>query len=194
MFEVKTSDTSHLYVVSVEGGIPRRLTAETSDAGLPSWSSDGKWIYFCSNHTGKQQIWKVPAEGGPATQVTKNGGFTAFASRDGRFLYYSKGPTGVWRVPVDGGEETLILAKPYAGAWGKWTVVDDGIYFINTGVKGAYAIEFFSFATGQIKRIAALYNVNDFVSGLAVSRDHRRILYTQQENLAGDVMLVENFR
>ena len=76
-------------------------------------------------------------------QVTRHGGFTSFESADGKFLYYSKGPPGVWRVPVDGGEETLILDIPHAGGWGAWTVVDDGIYFINTAVKGAYCHRFF---------------------------------------------------
>ena len=194
VFEVKTPNTSHIYIVSVEGGIPRRVTTETSDAGVPSWSRDGKWIYFCSNHSGNEQLWKVPAEGGEAIQVTKHGGFTNFESADDKFLYYSKGPNGVWRVPVDGGEETLILDTPGAGGWGHWTVVDDGIYFINTAVKGAYAVDFFSFANGRVKRITTMENVNEFVSGLTVSRDHQRILYTQQDSLASDIMLVENFR
>jgi hypothetical protein len=33
--------------------------------------------------------------------------------------------------------------------------------------------------------------VNDFVAGLAISPDRQRILYTQQESLAGDIILVE---
>jgi hypothetical protein len=72
--------------------------------------------------------------------------------------------------------------------------VDEGIYFINTKVKGEYAVEFYSFATRGVTRVAALENVNEFVDGLAVSSDRRRILYTQRERLAGDIMLVENFR
>ncbi len=194
VFDVHASNIGHIYIVSVEGGPPRRVTSETVDEGLPTWSRDGKWIYFCSNRSGNQQLWKVRAEGGQAVQVTRHGGFTSFESADGKFLYYSKGPPGVWRVPVDGGEETLIHDIPQAGGWGAWTVVDDGIYFINTAVKGAYAIDFFSFATRRVKRITVMQDVNEFVSGLAISPDRQRILYTQQESLAGDIMLVENFR
>jgi Tol biopolymer transport system component len=194
VFDVHRSNNGQIYVVSVEGGNPRRITSETSDEGLPTWSRDGEWIYFCSNRSGDQQLWKVPVQGGPAVQVTRHGGFTSFESADGKFLYYSKGPIGVWRVPVDGGEETLILDTPAAGGWGAWAVVDDGIYFINNRVKGQYAVEFFNFATRQVTRIAAMENVNEFGSGLAISPDRQRILYTQQESLAGDIMLVENFR
>ncbi len=179
-------------MVSLE--LPLANTSGTSDEGLSTWSRDGKWIYFCSNRTGNEQLWKVRAEGGEAVQVTRHGGFTSFESADGKSLYYSKGPPGVWRVPVDGGEETLILDIPNAGGWGAWTVVDDGIYFINTAAKGTTAIDFFSFATRAVKRITVMQDVNEFVSGLEVSPDGQRILYTQQDKLAGDIMLVENFR
>jgi eukaryotic-like serine/threonine-protein kinase len=194
VFDVHTSNTGHIYIVSIEGGPPRRVTSETVDEGVPTWSRDGKWIYFCSNRTGNQQLWKVRAEGGQAVQVTRHGGFTSFESADGKFLYYSKGPPGVWKVPVDGGEATLILDIPNAGGWGAWTVVDNGIYFINTAVKGTTAIDFFSFATRGVKRITVMQDVNEFVSGLEASPDGQRILYTQQDRLAGDIMLVENFR
>jgi sugar lactone lactonase YvrE len=124
----------------------------------------------------------------------KHGGFTSFESADGKFLYYSKGAIGVWRVPVDGGEETLIFDTPGVGGWGTWTMADDGIYFINTEGKGMPAIDFFSFTTRQTKRITVMQNVNEFVNGLAISPDRQRILYTQQDSLASDIMLVENFR
>jgi Tol biopolymer transport system component/serine/threonine protein kinase len=194
VFDVHTSNIGHIYVVSIEGGIAQRVTTDTLDEGLPTWSRDGEWIYFCSNRSGDQQLWKLSVPGGQPMQVTKHGGFTSFESADGKFLYYSKGPLGVWRTPVDGGEESLILDTPNAGGWGGWAAVDDGIYFINTQVKAEYGIDFFSFATRRTKRITIMENVNEFVSGLAISSDRQRILYTQQETLAADIMLVENFR
>ena len=76
----------------------------------------------------------MSAEGGPAAQVTKQGGFAAFESLDGRFIYYAKGlnANGLWRVRVDGGEEAPVLEFPKAGYWGYWALADKGIYFVNT--------------------------------------------------------------
>ena len=87
-----------IYVVSVEGGPPRRLTSEKSEDVTPSWSRDGRWIYFASDRTGNWQVWKLPAEGGKAVQVTKGGGFAAFESYDGKTLYYAKGRDSSWAV------------------------------------------------------------------------------------------------
>jgi Tol biopolymer transport system component len=130
-------------------------------------------------------------------QVTKQGGFAAFESPDGKYIYYSKGLglPGIWRVPVEGGEETPVLDQPKEGYWGYWAVVDGGIYFVNTQVKSHPTIEFFSFATGQVKRIAAIEKeVSKWDPGLAISPDGRWILYAQVDQSGSDIMLVENFR
>jgi len=52
----------------------RRVTTGDSDDVVPSWSRDGRWVYFVSNRSGENQVWKVPAEGGEAVQVTRKEG------------------------------------------------------------------------------------------------------------------------
>jgi serine/threonine protein kinase/Tol biopolymer transport system component len=174
------------YVVSVEGGQPRRVT----DVG--SWSRDGKWIYFTSNRTGALQVWKRPAEGGKAVQVTKQGGWLPFESPDGKSVYYEKGEgeiPGLWKVPVEGGEETLVLEQLGSRQWLSWGLTTEGIYFYHASTK---AIEFFSFATRRITQIAKLENPPS--TGLAASPDGRWILYAQLDQNTSRIMLVENFR
>ena len=194
-FDFRATGDADVYVLSMEGGVPRRMTTEASDDSVPSWSRDGRWIYFESNRDGDQQVWKVPSEGGAAVQVTKQGGSITFESADGKYLYYSKGriAAGVWRAPVEGGEEILVLDEPGAGSWGQWTLADDGIYFINLKSKGGPAVGFYSFDKHEIRRIVGLEGVNEFVSGFTVSPDRRWILYSQQDPISSDIMLVESF-
>src|SRR5215813_10979450 len=64
-----------IYVVSAEGGQPRRLTTDPAEDIVPSWSRDGRRIYFTSNRSGRLQIWKMPAGEGDAAQMTRQGGF-----------------------------------------------------------------------------------------------------------------------
>jgi hypothetical protein len=45
----------------------------------------------------------MPANGGAAVQVTRDGGMEPIESMDGKFLYYIRAGN-LKRVPVDGGE------------------------------------------------------------------------------------------
>jgi hypothetical protein len=84
-------------------------------------------------------------------QVTKQGGFLAFESFDGKHVYYIKNfPTqGIWQVPVDGGEELQILNSFVSALVGDWAVGNDGIYFINEQGKDGTAIEFLTLPGGR---------------------------------------------
>ena len=193
-FDLYPDGRGDLYVISAGGGLPRPIVTGDSEDHLPSWSINGRWIYFASNRTGERQVWKVPAEGGKAVQVTKRGGEIAFESLDGRYVYYIKDSApGIWRVPVDGGEEIQVFDSFRSELFSDWAVVSDGIYFINPDAKDGVAIEFFNFATGKVKQVAALGKVAILPFGMAVSRDRRQILYAQNDNPGGDIMLVENF-
>src|SRR5437870_1663626 len=71
-------------MVMPPAGGPRLLDDQT-DQRWPSWSADGRWIYYTSAQTGRDEIWKALAEGGGrAVQVTTNGGDEALESHGWR--------------------------------------------------------------------------------------------------------------
>ena len=186
-----------IYVISAEGGQPRRLTSEPSEDVTPSWSRDGKWIYFGSTRSGNMQIWKIPAEGGQAAQVTKHGGFEGFESMDGKLFYYAKGRSapGIWNTPAPGGEETPLLDHHKAGYWRFWTVTPKGIYFATANEPARPVIEFFNFTTRKVATIATLDKpLSPSDPGLAVAPNGRSLLFGQMDQSGSDLMLVENFR
>jgi Tol biopolymer transport system component/DNA-binding winged helix-turn-helix (wHTH) protein len=197
-----TFDTGdgNIYVVRSDGGSPRALTTAGSHAVLPSWSRDGQWVYYASNREGEWQIWKSPAAGGQAVQVTQHGGFEAFESLDGGFLYYTKpigliwafGLSSIWRIPVAGGEETLVVERTSVGYWG---LLNDGLCYLDPSGDLPFSIQYLNFATGHNTRIGSIdkepiWNYSNF----AVSPDGRWILYTKRPREERDLMLVENFR
>ena len=183
-------------MLEVAGGLPRRLTPEASFDAVPSWSGDGRWVYFGSDRTGSFQVWKAPADGGPAIQVTRNGGFAAFESPDGSRLYYAKfDAPGIWTVPADGGEEQPVHDLPPTGYWGYWDIGRRGLYFVNPDAKPRPTIELLDLATRRVTRIAELERPPiQWTSGFSVARDERSILYSQLEQSGSDIMLVEGFR
>ena len=93
---------------------------------------------------------------------------------------------------MGGGEEVLIFEH---ASHGQWALLKEGIYFINPEASPRPAIEFFNFATRQVKRVAEIEKeVQMWSQGFAASPDGRWILYRQIDEREGDIMLVENFR
>ena len=45
--------------VSSNGGQHHRLTTEPGEDTCPSWTGNGRWIYFRSGQSGSLQIWKM---------------------------------------------------------------------------------------------------------------------------------------
>jgi Tol biopolymer transport system component len=77
----------HAYLVNAKGGKPRRLTASSAQDDWPFWSPDGRWIYFNSDRSGRNEVWRMPSRGGEAVQITRNEADMAAESPDARFLY-----------------------------------------------------------------------------------------------------------
>ncbi len=194
-FDSRQEGHSDIYVINAEGGAPRRLTTEPFENNVPSWSRDGQWIYFSSNRTGTWQVWKAPAQGGQAVQITKQGGFAAFESTDSKFLYYTRvfGAGPIWRMPVEGGQQTRILDQKIG--WGHWSVLKNGICFLDWGATPP-EIEFFDFATQQVKQIAPVDREKGFPPGgaFSVAPDGQWVLFARVDQVDSDIMLVENFR
>ena len=192
-FEFRPKDHTEIYVMDVPSGRPRQLnTLSGSNNGGPSWSRDGKWIYFYSDQGGGPfQLWKVPFREGPPIQVTKKGGVFAMESTDRRFLYFSKFEApGVWKMPIEGGSETRILDQPDGSDWFNWGVTEQGIYFLDSKTP-SITVKFLEFATGKQFSIFSLSKSPIF--GLAVSPVGRSLVFGQRELAESTLMLVKNF-
>ena len=194
-FEFHPHERSEIYVVEVPGGVPHLLqTIPGSDNLSPSWSRDGKWLYFASKRGSEPfQIWKMPFQGGTPVRVTKNGGLGPVESADGRYLYYAKYEQGgLWRMPLQGGEETELLSDIGGGGWVDWALAANGIYFLKYGKFPQVSIDLFEFSSGKTIPIWNLDKEPGW--GLDLSSDGRSIVYIQNEFSESNLMLVRNFR
>jgi Tol biopolymer transport system component len=179
-----------IYVISAVGGKPRRLTSPPGSHNIPSFSRDGKWIYFSSNRTGENQIWKVAVAGGEAVQVTHNIGLVAVESPDGAYVYYTQTlgeASALWRLPTSGGQPVKVLEGVIERAF---AVFEKGIYYIDQP-EGEARLQFYDFATGRSTTVAR--NLGVVGLSLTVSPDGRTILFSKVTSSVNDLMLVENF-
>src|SRR4029077_11827235 len=79
-----------VYKVPSQGGPEERLTdAKGLDDG-PDYSPDGQYIYFNSVRSGLMQIWRMKADGGDQTQITKDdyNNWFAHPSPDGKWIVF----------------------------------------------------------------------------------------------------------
>ena len=192
IFDSDKEGTVQIYMMDIATLVPRRLTKSQADSVGPSVSHDGKWIYFSSRPTGRWEIWRIPAEGGEAVQLTPHGGEWPVESGNGSIVYYYK-DQAVWKVPVTGGEETRVVG-PIVG--NMFAVTSEGIYFTEIGAplfvgSRGNALKFFRFATRTSEKIADVRLLPD--NGLSVSSDGRYALIPMVDPFVCDLMLVENF-
>ena len=193
---------SDVYVVSLDGAPPVRLTAEPGFDGLTEWSADGRWIYFSSDRSGRLEVWKAPAAGGQAMQVTRTGGGQPKEGPDGRtILYLDRLPMGsgfsgtsrLMQVPVNGGEETPLLESI---RFGLWAVTQTGIVFLTT-TPSADAMNFYGFSDRKVKHLGALPFRVSRVAGLGwlvASRDGRSVMVSATDLWESDIMVADGVK
>jgi Tol biopolymer transport system component len=187
---------SHIYVVDAEGRNLHAITHGDSDNYVPSWSRDGRSIYFASDRTGTRQIWKHSVEDRSERRLTEHGGFDPFESYDGRTIYYSKfDEPGIWSMPASGGSESpVVTGKPQVSYWGHWAVTESGLYLLDADAEPRPTIEFYNFATRRIAPVLSLEEVpGDWQPSLSTTRDGRTLFYTQYDPQSV-IKMVENFR
>lgn len=83
---------TNLYVVSTEGGEPRKLTDELGSESNPQWITCSKTLRFLSTRGGDSQIWEINPDGTGLKQVSAiEGGIDGFCfSPDGDKVLYAK--------------------------------------------------------------------------------------------------------
>src|SRR5262249_49587100 len=196
LFHARVGGLSHLFSIPAVGGQPKRLTFDTSNNSLASYSRSGDWIYFASDRSGQSEIWKMPADGGAATRVTFSLGKALWGqpveSPDRETLFYAQlGSEGaIWKVPVQGGNAVQVtgpIARDVAFAVSK-----NGIYYKTPSESPKrQLIQFLSFSTGQTRPVVVAER--EIGIGLSLSPDERYLIFAQRDHVGRDLMLTENF-
>ena len=179
-----------VYRLEVEGRFVKRLTTDNAVDSMPTWSRDGRWLYFASDRSGTYEIWKMPSGGGEARQVTRGGGLYALEAADGTSLYFTKGETGsVWRMPAEGGVATLVLDQRIH--FSKWTLWRDHIVYVDEPATGTHRLMAFEPTTRRSTLLQTLDKPSG--SGVSVSPDGAWVLYVQRDGITSDIVLLEGY-
>jgi Tol biopolymer transport system component len=192
-FDSRHSSHPEAYIVDISERMPRKLITNLPDISEPSWSHDGKWLYFQSRTvlTSTGRIHRCPAIGGDAVEVSAVAGSFPSESYGGDAVYFAD-RLGSVRLHVASlkphGAESILEGMPAVANQAQWTVVPGGIYFIPADA--SKSVRYFDSATKQVRQVfeAEEELKNDF----SVSPDGRWILYTQVVGRNADIMLIDH--
>jgi Tol biopolymer transport system component len=197
-FDVKASDGHwHIWTLDSDGGTPRQLTRGAGNESVPTWSHDGRWIYF-STHAGdgaRRNIWRVPSAGGTREQVTHGGsGQFAVESADGKSLIYqaSTNDSALLRLPLNGGPPRELVGCVKSAAFDANAA---GIFYVGCDRGAERALHVKDPASGRDRVLGTLEGLPSWAAPVlfTVSPDGKTVLYVGGAP-TGDLMLIENFR
>jgi Tol biopolymer transport system component len=194
-YDVRIDGQSDVYLIDAEPGRkPERLTTWPSNEAVPTWSRDGRFVYFASTRSGDWNVYRVPVGGGEPVQITRGGGFRALESPDGRYLYYTKSPgTAVWRKEPQGAEPEQMVLADSVSRWSDWALGPGGIYFLaQNPAGGPNAPEWIELLTPGKSGFQKLIRTTKGPRGLSVSPDGKSFLYAQLDQSGSDILLLEH--
>jgi len=191
----KSTAQPNIWIVNTDGNNPRRVTSTDRDE-MPSFSADGKWIYYNHWTEGKVHLFKAPAAGGEAVQVTQFQAETPQVSHHGDRLtarYYDEATTQ-WRVGVistaDGKLlQTLELSPNENGGTPAWTPDDDGVVYMESHdqILNLWKLQLKSGVKTQLTHFPS-----DVIFSYGVSSDGK--LAIARGRVDSDAVLIRNFR
>lgn len=104
---------SLIYTVSVEGGVPKRITP-VGPSYLHGWSPDNKWLCYTGGRNGIYNIYKIRSDAsGTEIKLTDEPTLDDGPeySPDGKYIYFNSTRTGsmeIWRMKPDGSEQEQL--------------------------------------------------------------------------------------
>lgn len=160
-----------VYVVSVDGGTPTRLTWHPAPCYPKAWTPDSKQILYTSTRdtapVGFSRLWLVSVEGGPSQLVSHQWGNDAAFSPDGKKLIVDRMDRwdGEWRN-YRGGQNTPLLILnpsdqsekllPYVSSVDIQPVwLGDHVYFLSDR-DWTSNVWRYSIGSGELKQVTAL--------------------------------------
>jgi Tol biopolymer transport system component len=162
-------------------------------AQSPSWSHDGKAIYYVDD----SYIWKAAADGSGQRQITeRHWSAEPMESVDGKYVYYRSGRS-LWRVPAEGGKEEEIIVPEHDFPWS--TTIQpaaSGIYYSEFNRSSrALIVMFYDFRTQKTAEVFRLGDTRSSPDAIfSISPDGKSLLFQKIDRSATSLVLVDNYR
>ncbi len=186
---------SNVYVLPIEGGKPRRITA-SGPSYLHGWSPDGKFVIYTGQRNGEFDVYKMSITGGDETRLTNTPGLDDGSeySPDGKYIYFNSTRTGtmqIWRMKPDGTNQQQITNDaynnwfPHVSPNGQWICFLSFSKDVAPGDHPFYKqvyLRLMPIPGGQARVVAYVYGGQGTINVPSWSPDSKRVAFVSNTN------------
>ena len=116
MTDDRSEMLTHLWLARADGSQRFQLTQGERSASSPQWSPDSQWIYFSSARSGKNNLYRIPRDGGESEQLTDlKGALGSFKlSPDGQTIAFTQyeAPADIEKEKKEKRDWNVLDARP----------------------------------------------------------------------------------
>jgi eukaryotic-like serine/threonine-protein kinase len=139
-YEVNPTTQRDIWVLRLSDRKAQPFLRTPFDEGAPRFSPDGHWMAYCSNESGRYEVYVQPFPGpGGKWQISTEGGTEPVWNRNGRELFYRSGDKMIaveitTQPNFSVGKPQLLFEGPYvlgvSGPFPNYDVSPDGQRFL----------------------------------------------------------------
>ena len=200
VYEGLVGDRTEIWTIGIDGSIPLRLTVNDQEERDPSWSRDGRSIYYVALVDGRETIRRLPAGGGQSVLVVSSGGREPVESADGRTLRFVR-EGSLYAFSLSAADDQRLSA----GSWGRparqWAIGRNtqfgpaAVTFLADNPDSAAALEQLDLSSGKTVRIGQIEGVPAAaIAGFALSPNNRSLSIVVDQGSIGELTTVEGWR
>ena len=177
-FSSNRAGSYDLYLMDADGEKLQRLTTDPGREAEPVWTPDGtRMVYTVTRQGAQPQLYSLRPDGRPAQALTAEpgGNHSPAISVDGRSLAFVSTRDGnqeIYLMSVDGAAPRRVTRTGQRESQPRFLPNGDLIYVVERG-KGSRLVRL----AGTEGEPQTVLETDEPISGLAVSRDGRRLAY-----------------
>ncbi|MGA1367864.1 MAG: winged helix-turn-helix domain-containing protein [Blastocatellia bacterium] len=200
VYEGYVGNQTEIWTIGVDGAVPLRLTVNNLEERDPSWSRDGRSIYYVALVDGQETIRRLPAGGGTSVLVLSSGGREPVESADGRSLRFVRGGS-LFDFSLSVADDPPLTSSSWGspaqeGMIGRTTQVGPtAVTFLSDNPGIAVILEQLDMSTRKTERIAQIEGIaTSAVAGFALSPNNRSLSIVLDQRSVGELTTVEGWR
>jgi serine/threonine protein kinase/Tol biopolymer transport system component len=187
---------SAIWLVNADGSYLHRLNNATAREYMPTWSRDGRWIYYLALENGTDHLFKQNPDTGELAKISSTTLIDAREAPD-RQTIYTQSPANkapglkIYRLPLSGGTPTSVPELASFNVSRYWTLAGNHIYFVSMHKQNS-TLERFDLTRNESQRLGFIsHELLPGIPGMSVDPTEHYLLFVQQDQRRSNIMLQE---